>query len=320
MITILTDPAVGGTFLTWSIYYLTGRTQYFCARLDKIVELPDNPLTSNNAHNFIPNQPSNLEEVDAFLPMLINKDECVYMHQIKDNTKEAIAKLLNYSTKTIAISMNKDQVLYQCKHKPRHLVPSWHNQHKLSDADEIYEDLVNYFFKDSKQKWDQLQLNNLWDKREFIALNFDPFHHYNSILNYLDNTKEYHYINVMDVWINFDQSVYEMFEYLDLTVDPVRYQSWLPIYNYWKTYHNNSIKFIWYFETIVHSILAGIDLDLTRFDLDIRQEAAIQHALIYRHNLNLKTWQLEKFINAKQLHNLLEPNIHDLTKSLMSIN
>ena len=53
-------------------------------------------------------------------------------------------------------------------------------------------------------------------------------------------------------------------------------------------------------------------MDLTRFDLDVIQEAFIQRELIYKHNLNLKTFQLEKFINTQQLHNLLEPNIHPL--------
>ena len=53
-------------------------------------------------------------------------------------------------------------------------------------------------------------------------------------------------------------------------------------------------------------------MDLTRLKLDIIQEAFIQHELIYKHNLNLKTWQLEKFTNTQQLHNLLETNTHPL--------
>ena len=37
--------------------------------------------------------------------------------------------------------------------------------------------------------------------------------------------------------------------------------------------------------------------------------------LIYKYGLNLKTWQLEKFPNnTKQLHELLEENIHPIEK------
>ena len=317
MITLLTDPMVGGTFLSWTIYYLTGKTHYFSARQDKMIELPNDPLTNKNAHNFFPNQPLYLNELDWFLPKLINKDECVYMHQFRNNTAEAITKLLNYSTKTVVLSMNKDQVLYQCRYRPRSAMLSWQDQRQLNDADEVYADSVNYFFKESKKKWDQLQLNDIWDKREFMALNFNPYQH-NSMLSYLDNTKQFYFVNTMDIWTNLDQSVYEIFEYLDITIDEHRYKQWLPIYNQWKKYHSDNIKFVWYFETIVDSILKGFDFDLIRFNLDIRQEATIQHTLIYKHNLNLKTWQLEKFLNTKQLHNLLEPNIHDLSKSIMS--
>jgi hypothetical protein len=319
MITILTDPAVGGTFLTWTVYYLTGKTHYFSARLDKIVKLPNSPLTTNNAHKFIPNQPRNIKDIDCFLPVLANKDECVYMHQFNNNTEEAVTKLLSCSTKTIILSMNNNQALYQCKHQVRNATTSWNDQHQrmLVDPDEIYEDLVNYFFKESKQTWAGLGLTDIWDKREFIALNFNPFQH-DSILNYVDNTKQYYYVNTMDIWTNFDQSVYEIFRYLDLSIDEQRYQSWLPVYSQWKKYHADNVKFVWYFDPIIDSILKGTEFDLTRFNLDIRQEAAIQHALIYKHNLNLKTWKLEKFTNTKQLYDLLEPNIHNLTKSLLS--
>ena len=42
------------------------------------------------------------------------------------------------------------------------------------------------------------------------------------------------------------------------------------------------------------------------------EQAFTQHKLICKHNLNLKTQQLETFTNTQQLHNLLEPNIHTL--------
>jgi len=56
-------------------------------------------------------------------------------------------------------------------------------------------------------------------------------------------------------------------------------------------------------------------MDLSRFELNLNQEASIQHVLIYKYDLNLKTWGLEKFPNnTKKLHELLEPNIHKITQ------
>jgi hypothetical protein len=56
-------------------------------------------------------------------------------------------------------------------------------------------------------------------------------------------------------------------------------------------------------------------MSLERFNLDFYKEVIIQNALLYKQNLNLKNWQLEKFpANTQDLHKLLEPNIHQLIK------
>jgi hypothetical protein len=68
-------------------------------------------------------------------------------------------------------------------------------------------------------------------------------------------------------------------------------------------------------DEIINLIIEGRPMDLKRFDLDVLQESVIQHFLLYKHNLNLKTFGLEKFENTLQLHNLLEPNVyHQLEK------
>jgi hypothetical protein len=60
-------------------------------------------------------------------------------------------------------------------------------------------------------------------------------------------------------------------------------------------------------------------MDLNRFNLDIVQEAAIQHILLYKHSLSIKTWQLEKFNNTKQINALLEPNTYHEVKDIYGV-
>ena len=318
MIAILTDPGVGGTFLTWSIYYLSGKTHYFSARYGTL-DVPQNPLTTKNAHRFQSNVIWNTIDFKNFFPKILNQptDECIYIHNFfkKIDTQDAVLTVCNYATKIVVLSL--DQVLYKCKYTQRaDVVPAHSTTGTLSDPDDIYNDFVLHFFKESKEQWDNQNLKNVWDKREFMALSFDPFEH-DSILNYIDPATIYHQINTMDMWTNFDQSIKEMFDYLDTELNQLRYQLWLPIYAQWKQQHTNRLRFGWYFNTIIDNILNGVNLDLTRFNLDIQQEAAIQHELIYKHNLNFKTWELIKFTNTKQLHKLLEPNTHDLNNSLI---
>ena len=61
-------------------------------------------------------------------------------------------------------------------------------------------------------------------------------------------------------------------------------------------------------------------MDLTRFNLDIVRESTIQHVLIYKHGLTLKSWGLEKFPNNTQdLHLLLEPNIYHEVEDIYNV-
>lgn len=316
MLAILTDPGIGGTFLTWTINYLSGKTQYFSVRKNATVDVPDTPLNDKNAHGFITNQPGNIAEVNQFLPLVLAHNDTMYMHQLRTGSQEAISTICKNASSLIVLALTKDQVLYQCKYESRtHTNTAWTTQKRLTTPEETYNDFVDYFFPESKQKWEAANLNNVWDQREFMALNF-KYHDHDSILNYVDPLVDYHHINAMDLWTNFDQSVTDLFDYLAIDIDQSRLDHWTTIYHQWKKLHTNRVRFVWYFEIIVDNIIKGVNFDLRRFQLDISQEAAIQQALICRHNLNLKTWELIKFENTRQLHMLLESNIHEPTPRL----
>lgn len=326
MLAILTDPFSGGTFLSWTMYYLSGKDHYFSVRQQSVLPLTDNPLTDKNAHGFIPNQPWTENEFKKFLPLLVDTEEYMYLHEFRTassepfrtGTKQAVQQLCEQSTKVIVLAIHPDQMLYRCGYAPRaSVVPAYQSQQKLSDPDDIYNDFTDHFFKESKQQWERENLTDVWDKREFIALNFDPFDS-GSILDYISTDTNYYHVNALNLWTDFDHEVYKLFDYLGVPISQDRYHAWLLVYNQWKNMHTKRLMFAQNFKTIVNNILSGIEFDLTAFDLDIQQEAAIQHFLIYEHNLNFKTWQLVRFTNTKQLHDLLEPNIHDLTKSLNS--
>ena len=152
---------------------------------------------------------------------------------------------------------------------------------------------------------------SVWDKREFIALVIRPFDS-DRITNYHQFDFDHFALSAPDLWLNLGHSIHDVLNYCDLDLDCNLYDSWKPVYYQWQQLHLDRLKFCWYFDTIVDNIVSGRHMDLSRFNLDIVREAAIQHVLIYKHNLNLKTWQLEKFENTQQLHKLLEPNTHPI--------
>ena len=320
MIHVLTDVASGGTFLTWSIHYLSGIDEYFLLQRNQWITLTNNPISIKNAHNFIPNQPNRIfnctkqqfiDFAETLSNTASNNHHILYFHQFtnKETTKTAV----NYSninaSKLIVVDASKSK-FYHCSYRKRTPWLIGYNKQSIND-DEIFQWLTDTFFKDAKLKWNELGLNNIWDRREFIALNFKPLNQ-EHIYSNIDKTKKHYLIQSSELWTSMDSGIINLFDYLNIGIDQSRLENWQHIYYSWRFLHHQPMTFSTYFETIIEGILHNYDIDLTRFNLDIEQEAAIQHILIYNYNLNLKTWQLEKFTNTKQLHNLLEPNRHPL--------
>jgi hypothetical protein len=316
MITVMTDPGVGGTFLTWSIYFLAGHNNYYSTKHNATIELTNNPLTNVNAHNFQPNWPTDINKFYQTLTLLESTTAdtfcAMYFHNLGDcdrsftgTTSQAISKILSKSEKIIYLSLDQKNSLYHSNYYQRNVLPR--------DQDSEHQQWIDQHFLKEKEKWQQYQLTDVWDYREFLALNISPFDII-KITDVSDLQFEHHYIDSFDLYHNTCSVVQTLFDYIELSINSERWQQWNKVSKSWQQLHTNRIQFVYYFDCIIDYIIKGKSLDLTRFNLDIMQEAAIQHQLIYKHNLNLKTWQLEKFKNTNQLHCLLEDNIHPLKK------
>lgn len=325
IVSILTDPAVGGTFLTWSIYYLAGQEYYRNFKKQETVVIPDNPLTDINAHNFIPTQPNSVEQVETIYNNVKSAPEhqldIIYMHNLPtfpynnnlsdEITKFAVEKLKTITNKFIVLYTADSHKLYSTKYEGRTIKKSLNNPSIIHDnSEKLHNEYIDTFFLDSKEKWNELGLTQSWNYREFLALNLRPYN-VKSILPAFNLTADHYRIEIFDLYQRFDITVKSLFNFLNLEMDLKRYNQWIPIYNQWKKLHHDRIEFVEYFDLIVDSIINNYSLDLTRFKLDIVREATIQHVLIFKHGLTLKSHELEKFPNnAQELHTLLEPNIY----------
>jgi len=321
MIHILTDPAVGGTFLSWTIHYLAGHTRYFLLEKNQWTAITNTPIQHHTAHNFIPNQPNRIADCDPseflnFAATLTNVNcdhwHVMYFHQFdnKETTRTAI-EYSNANAEKLIVIDTSNSTLYHCSFRKRGTRGIGNNV--ILRDDKSHQDfLIETFFKESKKQWDDLGLTSVWDFREFLALNIRPFEQ-DHIYQHIDKTKTHFVILGSELWTALDLHITNLFEYLDIKLDSTRWANWLTVYEKWRVIHHQKLTFATHFDRLIQAIFNNYNIDLTKFDLDIEQEAAIQHALIYQHNLNLKTYQLEKFVNTSQLHNLLEPNIHPLS-------
>jgi hypothetical protein len=321
IIAIITDPDKGGTFLSWSLHYLAGHTRSFHSKSNAWFPLPKNPLTNINSHNFKTNDIKVYSEFQPCIDNLKNANSnefhTIYFHNLIEypwsndflDTKKIINDTVMITDKIILLTNQPKNSVCDQSYRRRSPGLSFYNPKiiKVSDEDQLNE-YIDYFFKDSKEKWKHL--TDQWDLREFLALNMpDGFQHISPLF---DLTTEHYDIDYLE-WVNSGELlVQDIFKYFEMPLDQDRFAQWNEVYQFWRTLHHNRLMFLYSFDKIITYILNNYYMDLTRFDLDIIQEAFIQRELIYKHNLNLKTFQLEKFINTQQLHNLLEPNIHPL--------
>ena len=325
-IAIVTDAAVGGTFVAWSLHWLSGQKTYFSTKRNSYIDVISDPVGHQNSHQFLANHAMTVESIAGYLKKLPNKTvEHLYFHQLKNrgsysldeviaNTKAGIDLVVQECDRIIVVKKPPEYQLYHCSLAPRsnvHVRLSDGSAYYSTDQNQVLNDFIDFFFKDSLDIWQSLNLTEVWDKREFLALNLKPFE-WTSIMQCHNFDFDFYDLSADVCWLTLDQSIIDVLRYCNIQIDQSKFEQWRSVYSRWKRLHTDRIHFCKSFNSIVDAILNGDDIDLAEFNLDIVREAAIQHQLIYKYNLNLKTWQLTKFTNTKQLHNLLEPNIHPL--------
>lgn len=332
------EQGCGCTFLEWSANFLAGQTAYYSSDLDQTFDLTLNPLTQNNAHAHKINKPNgykqtlktlekfNNTDLDlfSFYPTTLRIDEACAQLGINQTElqKESVLNEVNqYINADYArlIDHVLDQEIDLCYVSLDKKMLGYHWTKRNFPARPMFEDLVvnnehslienheSVFFNSSSQHWVDQGLNNIWDIRERMALDNRPFQWAGSIFS--GSAKRHLYLNCQEVWFDCERSMRTIQDFLQLSINQTRAEQWKPIAQRWQQIQLDSLKFWIQLDHIVCAIVNDYDYPLPC--LTLRQESIIQHCLIYQHNLNLRTWQLEKFPNnARLLHCLLETNIH----------
>ena len=307
IIGILTDPATGGTFLSWTLQYLSGE------------DVVENPVTTLNAHGYKKKPVTCTKDFLQWTSKPVkSKLNVIYMHNFDEldidkstksyhpPTADCIKQLQNITNKIIVVTLHGDQRLFHCRKYRRVIARKLGSKEKYETLDEQHQDYINTFFQDSLKEFNK----DIWDYREFLALSYKPFHSSISILPNIDVTRPCYMLDPFEMFANLN--VKELFNWLGIKLDSTRLVQWNKVYQQWALLHKDYISFAFDFRLIVYNILHGNMQDLTIYNLDVVQESAILHELIYKYDLNFKNWKLEKFTDTLQLHNLLEPNIHKI--------
>jgi hypothetical protein len=337
---VTSTSSVGCTFLDWSIHWLSGEQQFYNVN-SKWGSLTDNPITNKNAHLHNKNHPSGYAETTNYIKKLkeVSSDSTLSIYFFPLRTHYATATL-NITPETLGESLdvivdlqNIDyaKIWSYCNSETIPIIyvnltsPILYTNeirvlnHKTfintvrNSIDEVRSDfLLDYFSKDLHILKDQGNFDHIWDQREFIALNIRPWDTQNMGQD-VDFSIPHLYLDAQELWHNGEQTLIKVMQYLNIPIDNDRLIHWRPIYKTWQDMQVSILKFAWNFDYICESIVNGYNYNISDYNLDLWKEAMIQHTILYKYGLNFKTWQLEKFPNnTKELHKLLEPNIHNI--------
>jgi hypothetical protein len=346
IISTICDHPIGGTFVDWSIHFLSNQQNYFRWKEDQWIPLTQNPLTDINAHGHQKNHPWGVDATQDFFNRVLEDTagelySCYPIHSINQiaakklnldinkfaekavyseileyeiNETTALANLCFEHSSHVIFLETKSQALPLLLFFSRQLDLKFTNLSSPANDQELFDEQDHIWNSVSADKWDQLGLTEIWDRRERIALNIRPIGRLgidcvsNPFAN-ADFTRKHYRIGIKDLWCRGESTILQLMKYLELDVDAARWAQWQPIYHQWAARQAMILGFIDNLPYILKAIINNWYYCLP--DLTFRQEVLIQHFLIYQYNLNIKTWQLKKFPNNTQdLHALLEPNLH----------
>jgi hypothetical protein len=323
----------GGHFINWSLYYICNQITYL-ANNSKIVHMDAKESTSTAWHQYPSFIVKGFDSLKNTIHTLRNVQDIpvvnLYLANLEMNNATNILFNRTIEESTVQqrtqahkyIATDSKKMLSYCQEQQIPLVvfdyyhsdllnifynnrfPLDWNGYDVSDSHTLYSNFEKTFFKITGTQFD----SNIWDQREKLALILKTQTNYN-ISTWYNQHLPHLYYTTDDIWNDLPLVIVEICQFLKLPVDINKLESWQLIWDKWRK--NHQPQFSRHFDRIIDSIVNNRYMILDRFNLNIFHEALIQNALIVRHNLNLKTWQLAKFpSNTQDLHKLLEPNIH----------
>jgi hypothetical protein len=338
-ICITSTRSVGCTFIDWSIHFLSGQNDFYNTTTGSWLPLTTDPVTTSNSHGHLKNHPSGQKKCKEFLDTAdslatdrfysaypvhlhpdiaaaelgidinnIDKEFVTIFDYVANDYNQLLETCYKQNAKVIFVATNTTIPFYflTIRSLDRWLFKPGH----IDSANAAIDEMQHAFFKDSIRTWNDLGLRNVWDVRERRALDLRVSADADKAVTNL--AVPHLWIDCVDFWTRGDALMQTIMDYVELKIITNRFESWGAVFKKWQKIQLDALQFDYNCNHIVDAIINNWYYEI---NLTFEQEIVIQHFLIYKHNLNLKTWALEKFPNNTQdLHKLLEPNFHPIDK------
>jgi len=339
----MSNGEVGNTFLMWSLYYLSGETEnlvidrhdtYF---YNKLPSSPINTTGVKNAHLHLKTHPHGKDSFDKRLTRIKlqpNQDRlyCMFPTEMdiisagkhlygKDITSMShmpdIDKITEYRAKDYAAIAescynNNVKLIYNISsnhlkysYKPREFGDALDGTKVTTILEKIIKNVI-WGYPGIKERFNNFK--NTWDIREGLAIGLGPDSEFKRN-KFFDYSHPHLYLEATSFQFDGIYTIKNIMNYLGLDINQNRWDHWKTVYYQWQEITqltpNRLIRNI---DHVCDSIVNSWNHDLTQYDLDLIDEAFIQHMLIYKYNITIKGYGLEEFPgNAKDFRDLIEP-------------
>ena len=287
---------MGQSFLDWSLYYLSGKDQFWNMKLGW-QDLLSDPVTGRNAHLHKKNHPNGIINLKDFIRQAksLDGDQLITVHPFAGHEeglgefKSMVETCLENNIKVVTIRQTR----------PYPYLASERNEWTDEEELEVLRPRIGYPDADRRTIRDQMSFRVMNNRKIFLE-DIDRFHEqFDGRLDFVITDEQ---------WANdTEQVMIDLFKRLGLEMRSEKLQSWRTIRNKWRENYGKLID--WYerdLERVVDAIANGDDLDLTPYKIKLAKEILIMAHLLKKHGRRL--WLPDDNFpkNTKELNNFLK--------------
>jgi len=314
---ILGCAGCGGTFLDWTLHYLSGDNQHWTLRCDldrrhantdflttstvwqsyaTRSPIPDNPLLNSTAHAHAKTHPTHVT-----LPRVLsafeqhNQDPLQTFFYFDNLGQGKHSTIHNQIAKTYP---HIRFITYSYRHTDIDAIFCMQFE-KLPLMQELY----------SQALQDQMEDDHTWTRREIFALAYEKALYGQTCAEKIIPTANNFVLTFQDFFFNLPQAVPMLFDYLELSIKPDRWDSWLQVHQQYQ--NNNNTQFFLDLPMIVEAIVSNQSQDLAKYNMTFAKEVVLTRHLLYNHNYALRAHGLTHIgTNTQDWYRVLEPNTY----------
>jgi len=302
---ILGPGGCGGTFIDWSLLYLSGAGHYLQVPYDpvdrsivyapKLLGISQDPLSASTAHVHKKTHPN-----DESLPIVLDhfRRHPGLLHSFYYVDSMRPDQHATHHNEIVAA--HPDVRFITFNFQPHHV-------HQLFVLQ--YEKVSNVAQRFSEQIGMSLGHLSTGAMREILSLYY-PRCIQGQILNEeLSQSQHLYMIDFDSVWCGLDRVLPELFDWLPIACDQSRADAWKIVYRRYQ--ERNQTRFFDCLPEIIANIISGRYQDLGPYNMTFAKEVVIASRLLYDHNLALKFEGIDDLSdNTTQWHDILEPNVY----------